>query len=90
MNTKSSIFTNGGATSENITFVFMSEIKIDLTLKKSNFLFLLCFKIAIIKFIPMRQQSRGKTASFLVVYIKFDASSVFTGYDTGCKQSLQL
>ena len=33
---------------------FVSEIKIDLTLKKSNFLFLLCFKIAIIKFIPMR------------------------------------
>ena len=27
----------------------MSEIKIDLTLKKSNFLFLLCFKIAFIK-----------------------------------------
>ena len=56
MNTESSIFTSGGATSENITFlVFMSEIKIDLTLKKSNFLFLLCFKIAIIKFIPMCQ-----------------------------------
>ena len=28
--------------------VFMSEIKINLTLKKSNFLFLLCFNIAII------------------------------------------
>ena len=38
--------------------VFMSEIKIDLTRKKSNFLFLLCFKIAIIKLIPMRQQSQ--------------------------------
>ena len=38
--------------------VFMSEIKIDLTLRKSNFLFLLCFIIANIKFIPMRQQSR--------------------------------
>ena len=47
--------------------VFMREIKIDLTLIKSNFLFLLCFKIAIIKFIPMRQQSRRETASFLVV-----------------------
>ena len=55
MNTKSGIFTSGGATGENSTFgpplvkipllVFMSEIKIDLTLKKSNFLFLLCFKI---------------------------------------------
>ena len=37
--------------------VFMSEIKIGLTLKKSKFLFLLCFKIAIIKFIPVRQLS---------------------------------
>ena len=44
--------------------VIMSEIKIDLTLKKSNFLFLLCFKIAKIKFIPMRQQSRQRN-SFL-------------------------
>ena len=61
MNTKSSIFT-----SEKITFVFMSEIKTDLTLNKSNFLFLLCFKIAIItcKFIPMRQQSRQRNSFF--------------------------
>ena len=50
-----------------LLLVFMSEIKIDLTLKKSNFLFLLCFKSAIIKFIPMCQQSRRETASFLVV-----------------------
>ena len=42
-----------------LLLVFMREIKNDLTLKKSNFLFLLCFKIAIIKFIPMRQQSRN-------------------------------
>ena len=41
---------------------FMSEIKIDLTLKKSIFLFLLCFKIVIIKFIPMRQQSRQRNS----------------------------
>ena len=73
---KSSIFTSGGATSENITFgvheprvkilllVFMSEIKIDFTLKKSNFLFLLCFKIAIINFIPMRQQVRQRNSRF--------------------------
>ena len=47
-----------------LLLVFMSEIKIDLTLKKSNFLFLLCFKIAIIKFIPMRQQSRQRTSFF--------------------------
>ena len=44
--------------------VFMSEIKIDLTLKKSNFLFLLCFKNAIIKFIPMRQQTRKRNSFF--------------------------
>ena len=44
--------------------VFMSEIKLDLTLKKSNFLFLLCFKIAKIKFITMRQQSRQKNSFF--------------------------
>ena len=44
--------------------VFMSEIKIDLTLKKSNFLFLLCFKNAKIKFIPMRQQLRQRNSFF--------------------------
>ena len=47
-----------------LLLLFMSEIKIDLTLKKSNFLFLLCFKIAIIKFIPMRQQSRQRNSFF--------------------------
>ena len=47
-----------------LLLVFMSEIKIDLTLKKSNFLFLLCFKIAIIKFTPMRQQSRQRNSFF--------------------------
>ena len=47
-----------------ILLVFMSEIKINLTLKKSNFLFLLCFKNAIIKFIPMRQQSRQRNSFF--------------------------
>ena len=48
-----------------LLLVFMSEIKIDLTLKKSNFLFLLCFKIAIIKFIPIRQQSRQRNSFFV-------------------------
>ena len=47
-----------------LLLVFMSEIKIDHTLKKSSFLFLLCFKIAIIKFISIRQQSRPSN-SFL-------------------------
>ena len=45
----------------------MSEIKIDLTLKKSNFLFLLCFKIAEIKFIPMHQPSQQRYTFFLVI-----------------------
>ena len=58
MNTKSSIFT------KILLLVFMREIKIDHTLKKSNFLFLLCFKIAIINFIPMRQQSRQRNSFF--------------------------
>ena len=85
MNIKSGIFTSGGA--EHL--VFMSEIQIDLTLKKSDFLFLLCFKNAMIKFIPMRQQSRQRNSFF---------SSRFTSnlmlpacfHDTGCKRSLQL
>ena len=47
-----------------LLLVFISEMKIDLTLKKSNFLFLLRFKIAIIKFIPMRQQSRQRSSFF--------------------------
>ena len=47
-----------------LLLVFMSEIKINLTLKKSNFLFLLCFKIAIIKFISMRQKSRQRNSFF--------------------------
>ena len=47
-----------------LLLVFMSEIKSDFTLKKSNFLFLLCFKIAIIKFIPMHQQSRQRNSFF--------------------------
>ena len=44
--------------------VFLSEIKIDLTLKKSNFLFLLYDNIAIIKFIPTRQRSRQRNNFF--------------------------
>ena len=47
-----------------LLLIFMSETKIDLTLKMSNFLFLLSFKIAIIKFIPMRQQSRQRNSFF--------------------------
>ena len=50
VNTKCGTFARGEA-----TLVLMSEIKIDLTLKKSKFCFCLCFKIAIIQFIPERQ-----------------------------------
>ena len=49
-----------------LLLVFMSEIKIDLTLKKSNFLFLLCFKIAISLLQRVSNHDR-ETASFLVV-----------------------
>ena len=61
MNTKSSISRVAEPRVKILLLMFMSEIKTYLTLKKSNFLFLLCFKIAIIKFIPMRQQSRRET-----------------------------
>ena len=45
--------------------VFMSKIKIDFIIKKkSNFRFLLCLKMAKIKFIPMRQQSRQRNSFF--------------------------
>ena len=47
-----------------LLLVLMKEIKIDLTLKKSNFLFLLYFEIAITKFSPMRQQSRQRNSFF--------------------------
>ena len=52
-----------------LLLVFMSEKKIDLTLKKSksNFLFYLCFKIAMIKFILCISNHDRETASFLVV-----------------------
>ena len=74
-----------------LLLVFMSQIKIDLTLKKSNFLFVLCFKNAIFKFIPNAPAiTTEKQFLFLSFYIKCDASNVFTGYDTGCKRSLQL
>ena len=78
MNNKSSIFTSGEATVTIPLLVFMSEIKNDLSLKKSNFLFLFYLKVAII---------------YIFLYpfcVKFDAFSVFTGYGFGCKHSLQL
>ena len=49
--------------------VFMSEIKIDLTLKKSNFLFLLCFNIAKNKFILMRQFHHNRDTTSIPVIL---------------------
>ena len=57
--------------------VFMSEIKIDLTLKKSNFLFLLCLKS--IKIVYSRGSAiwtRQKVFPSRQVCVKFDASSL--------------
>ena len=51
-----------------LLLMFMSETKIDLTLKKSNFLSVLCFKNAIIKFFFQCVSNYDReTASFLVV-----------------------
>ena len=67
--------------------VFMSEIKIYLTPKKSNFRLLFCFKFSKIKFISNASAiMTEKQLLFWSFYIKFDASGVLTGYDTGCKQ----
>ena len=71
--------------------VFMSEIKIDLTLKKSNFLFLLCFKIAKITFILMRQPSQ-KRYNFFSSHFTLNPmlSACLLGMILVGKQSLQL
>ena len=50
-----------------LLLVSMSEIKIDFPLKKSNFLFLLCFKIAIINLFQCVSNHDRETAFFLVV-----------------------
>ena len=73
-----------------LLLVFMSEIITDLTLKKSNFLFLLCFKISS-NFILMRQQSRQINTFFPSRFTSnLMLPAFFTGYDTGYKHSLQL
>ena len=75
--------------------VFMSEIKFDLTLKKSNCLFLLCFKIAKIKFILMRQPSQQRYSFFsshftLNLMLPACLLGMILVANIGCKQSLQL
>ena len=64
-----------------LLLVFINEIETNLTLKKLNFLYLLCFKIAVIQFNPMYQPS-GQSHNFPSCF-------VLTGY-IGWKQSLQL
>ena len=71
--------------------VFMCEIKNDLSLKKSNFLFLFCLKNCNNLVYSNAPAFRTETQLFLQpVCVKFDAFSVFTGYVLGCKHSLQL
>ena len=47
----------------------MSEIRIDLTIKKATFSFYNCFKIAIIQLIPMRQPSPQRHNFFIVLML---------------------
>ena len=68
MNTNSSIFTSGKAMSENITFG-VREIKNDLTLKKSHFLFLLRFKIGIISVYSNVSAFRTETKLFSMLFL---------------------
>ena len=72
-----------------LLLVYMSEMKMDLTLKKSNFLFLLCFKNSIIKFIPMWQQSRQRNSFFSSRFTSNLMLPASLLVDTGCKHSLQ-
>ena len=53
--------------------VFMSEIKIDLTQKRSNFLFLLCFKIPLLVFMSeIKIDLTQKSSNFLfLLFFKF-------------------
>ena len=66
----------------------MSEIKIDLTLLTSNFLFLLCFKIVTIKLIPMCKPTGQRHNFYSYLFsAAFDAFSVCTGYDVAIEKN---
>ena len=88
MNIKKSIITSGKATTENTCTTFgihKWNKKNGLTLKKSNFRFLTCFKSAIIRFIPVHQPSRQRHNLYpSTVFHQTDASNVFTGHDIDC------
>ena len=87
MNTKSSIFTTSDIR-ENTAFG-VHLVKKNVPLKKSHFLFLLSFKIAMIDLLPTFQPS-GQTTFFLAFYVTVDASSVFTCHDIDCIRGLRL
>ena len=64
MNTKSCIFTSGEATNENTAFVFMSEIKINLTPEKIKFSVSFILKCGKKVLISARKPSSQKTNFF--------------------------
>ena len=68
--------------------VFMSEIKSNLTLKKSFFNFFYALKFQYFCFSSTCQVS-GQRQNFFLPVLR-DASNVFTGFVIGGKQSLQL
>ena len=68
----------------------MTEIKHDLTLKKSNFEFLLCLKTEAIQFILMRPFTGQRHNYFPSRCTSNLMLPAFTGYVIGCKHSLQL
>ena len=77
--------------------VFMSELKNDLSLKKSNFLFFFFFFFFFLLkncnnlVYSNASAFRTETQPFPLPFcVKFDAFSVFTGYVLGWRHSLQL
>ena len=71
--------------------VFMSEIKNDLSLKKSQIFYFFLLKNC--NNLVYSNASAFMTVTQLFPYpfcVKFDAFTVFTGYVLGCKHSLQL
>ena len=67
MNTKSSILQVAQPRVKILLLVFMSEIKIDLILKKSNFLFLYALKLQLLSLFQCVSNHDRETASFQVV-----------------------
>ena len=86
MNTKSSVFTSGEATSKNTAFLFMSEIKKRSYTEIVKFSFSFMLENCSYSVYFNASVHRTETQLFsLPVCVKFDASSVFIGYVIGCK-----